>query len=275
MRRLAIAVLLVAAVSAADEVDEEGCADHPKLKRLAGFRLSSCTVNEASSYDFTVAAEKTEPKEGRFWDLGYALKSSAKQPTVSSVVKGLEERVRKLGGKRVFQASEGDGATVSFWTPLGATQRWIQLEVADKGESFSLKIVEVAAPEQKVERTTAELKSALSGEEPVALYGIVFEPEKDRLKPESQPLLAQLVALLRENPGVSIAIEGHVHGGGGPTLNQFLAQRRADAVKKHLVGQGIAAERVETKGVGEGGAVQSRGADDGAVQRWWLELRRL
>ncbi len=190
-------------------------------------------------------------------------------------MKTLEDRVRALGGKRVYVAHEADGATASFRTPLGKSERWIQLEVAQSAERFSLKIVEVVAPEQKVERTAAELKSALSLDEPVALYGIVFEPEKDALKPESQPLLAELTALLKGNPGVSILLEGHVHGGGGPMLNQFLAQRRADAVKKHLLGQGVAAERVETRGVGEGGAVQTAGADDGAVQRWWLEVRRL
>lgn len=274
MRVLALTLLLISASSAAEDADEEGCADHPKLKRPPGYRLASCTTNEASSYEFATGPAQAATKEGRFWDLGYAFKDGAKPPTVAGVVKGVEERVRKLGGKKVFQALEDGAATVSFSMPLGHSQRWLQLEVAPGAEAVGFKIIEVEAAAPKVERTADELKAALGGGEPVPLYGIVFEPEKDRLKPESHALLAEVRALLQTNAGVTLAIEGHVHGGGGPRLNQLLAERRAEAVKKYLVGQGVDAERLETKGCGEGGALQGKGVDDGTVQRWWLELTR-
>jgi OmpA-OmpF porin, OOP family len=48
-----------------------------------------------------------------------------------------------------------------------------------------------------------------------------------------------------------IEVRGYTDRLGSPSYNQELSQRRADAVKALLVGQGIPAERIDARGLGE------------------------
>ena len=49
---------------------------------------------------------------------------------------------------------------------------------------------------------------------------------------------------------VRVRIEGHTDSSGGRAVNQTLSQRRAQAVADYLIGQGVAAGRLEVRGYG-------------------------
>ncbi|MGF1533835.1 MAG: OmpA family protein [Bernardetiaceae bacterium] len=63
--------------------------------------------------------------------------------------------------------------------------------------------------------------------------------------------LGSVVKFMKDYPKARIRIEAHTDERGGDAYNQGLSERRAKAVKDYLVGQGIAADRLESIGYGE------------------------
>lgn len=80
---------------------------------------------------------------------------------------------------------------------------------------------------------------------------VLFDFDKAVLKPEGRVVADEVVAGLKAHPNNTIVVEGHTDNVGSDEYNMGLGQRRADAVKRYLVEQGIAPERIETKSFGE------------------------
>ncbi len=80
---------------------------------------------------------------------------------------------------------------------------------------------------------------------------IYFESGKATLKPESYPVLDQIVELLKENPNVIVEIQGHTDDIGSEAFNLKLSQKRAEAVRQYLIDHGIEPDRLIAKGYGE------------------------
>jgi outer membrane protein OmpA-like peptidoglycan-associated protein len=86
---------------------------------------------------------------------------------------------------------------------------------------------------------------------PATLYGIRFDLDSDRLRPDSDPTLNALLEALKGHPDWHIAIEGHTDSQGSDSYNLDLSTRRAQAVKNWLAEHGIDAARLRTSGKGE------------------------
>ncbi|MDR1866297.1 MAG: OmpA family protein [Bacteroidales bacterium] len=66
------------------------------------------------------------------------------------------------------------------------------------------------------------------------------------LSPESRRQLDEKVALLKKYPKLRVICEGHTDNSGTHAQNLTVGQRRAEAVKRYLVSQGIPASRIQT-----------------------------
>ena len=77
-----------------------------------------------------------------------------------------------------------------------------------------------------------------------------FETAKATIKPDSFAMLTEIADVLKANPQMQIRIEGHTDIRGGLKYNMRLSQNRADSVKQFLVGQGVDAARMESRGFG-------------------------
>ena len=84
----------------------------------------------------------------------------------------------------------------------------------------------------------------------IKLNHIYFETSKYDLLPESYYELDKVVKLLKENPKMKIEIEGHTDNQGNAEKNMILSQNRAKAVMDYVVGKGIVADRITSKGYG-------------------------
>lgn len=99
----------------------------------------------------------------------------------------------------------------------------------------------------------AEAAAATAAPQPPSLsLAIPFELNSARLRPESGPLLGDLVAAmlspeLREH---RFLIEGHTDASGHPAANQRLSLQRAQEVRLYLVTLGVAPERLRAVGRG-------------------------
>ncbi|CAN5280048.1 hypothetical protein BH20GEM2_BH20GEM2_13650 [soil metagenome] len=110
----------------------------------------------------------------------------------------------------------------------------------------------------------------------VATRGILFDTGSDRIQPESTPTLKQIGEMLKQHSALRLAIEGHTDAVGDDAANQALSEKRAAAVKQHLVANyGVDAARLEAKGMGESKPMASNDTAEGKQQNRRVELVRL
>ena len=74
------------------------------------------------------------------------------------------------------------------------------------------------------------------------VVAITFEAKRARLTDQTKTALSPVLAMMRKHKVVRIRVVGHLEAPGGDDL----ARRRADAVKWHLIDQGVAEDRIES-----------------------------
>ena len=72
-----------------------------------------------------------------------------------------------------------------------------------------------------------------------------------KLNTDSKLEVEKLVRLLIENPELKVEIRSHTDARGNKKYNQWLSQKRANEVVRHLVSNGIQSSRLKAVGVGE------------------------
>jgi len=118
-----------------------------------------------------------------------------------------------------------------------------------------------------------KLYDAIAAEGRVATQGIYFDTGSDVIRPESTPTLREIAAMLKEHGDLKLTIEGHTDNVGGAEANRALSEKRAAAVKAHLVtSEGIDASRLETKGMGDTKPAVPNTTPEGRQQNRRVEL---
>jgi outer membrane protein OmpA-like peptidoglycan-associated protein len=79
------------------------------------------------------------------------------------------------------------------------------------------------------------METQISSTGRVALYGILFDFNKDTVKPESDPTLDQISTLLKSEPSLKLLVVGHTDNVGEFEFNRDLSTRRANAIVQALV----------------------------------------
>lgn len=92
---------------------------------------------------------------------------------------------------------------------------------------------------------------------------VEFQPSRAVLTPRGKAALDQLAAVLAQTPGVPVEIGGHTDARGSETGNQRLSQRRAEACRAYLMTQGVAGQRLTSKGYGEAKPVADNQTEEG------------
>ncbi len=90
----------------------------------------------------------------------------------------------------------------------------------------------------------------LEAGKPVVLDQVLFEQSKYVLLPGSYAELDKLVNTLKKYPAMHILVAGHTENVGDLRLNQALSENRALVVTNYLIRNGIAENRIETRGYG-------------------------
>lgn len=104
----------------------------------------------------------------------------------------------------------------------------------------------------KITTAASDTRSKLITEGKLITYGIYFDVNSDKVKPESNGTLNDIAKVLKETPNMNIKIVGHTDSDGDDTKNFELSQRRAISVKNALSNNfGITADRFQTDGAGE------------------------
>lgn len=78
-----------------------------------------------------------------------------------------------------------------------------------------------------------------------------FDFDKSELRPEGMAALRENIEILKDNPKALVRVAGYTSMSGTEEYNQRLSERRAAAVEKFLVAEGIKPGRITTIGFGE------------------------
>jgi peptidoglycan-associated lipoprotein len=112
-----------------------------------------------------------------------------------------------------------------------------------------------------------------AGETPEALLGrtvVYFDFDSSAIRAEYSEMLAAHAAYLAENSRANARLEGHTDERGSREYNIGLGERRAQAVRRALMLQGVAAGQISTVSYGE-----ERPAVTGSDEEAWAMNRRV
>ena len=99
-----------------------------------------------------------------------------------------------------------------------------------------------------------------------------YDTASNALTPESMPTVNTLVLILKAYPNVQGRVVGYTDNQGDPAANKTLSDARAATVKKEMVTQGIAADRIVTAGMGEADPIADNATEDGRAKNRRTEL---
>lgn len=86
---------------------------------------------------------------------------------------------------------------------------------------------------------------------PSVVENIFYDYDKADLRPESKTALNELIAVLHDNPNVTIEMASHTDRWGSDAYNINLSERRAKSVVYYLVENGISRDRLQPHGYGK------------------------
>jgi len=225
--------------------DRKGSSDHPLITRMPDFWIAVYQESEYESHSFRDSSDLETEVEGRYFHIEYRLKQGAKSPGRLMILKNYENALKTIGSepwirkeKTLYAKVEDEGREV-----------WIEVQALDS--LYRLTIVERELMEQKVTVNPDALFGDIAATGHAVLYGIYFDHDSARIKPESGTDLEAIAEMLKTNSSLKLYVVGHTDMTGDYDYNLGLSLRRAEAVVKVLVDEyGIAAERLTGKGAG-------------------------
>jgi outer membrane protein OmpA-like peptidoglycan-associated protein len=153
---------------------------------------------------------------------------------------------------------------------------WFEAYVREnREETYFLTVVEKQSLEVKAALLpAAEMKRELDARGHVALY-INFDFDKADIRPDSLPIIDEIVKLQKNNPSLRLTVEGHTDNVGAPDYNRRLSDARAHSVTAALTARGIEAGRLKAVGFGQDKPIADNGTDDGRAKNRRVELVKM
>ena len=264
-------LLVAGPARAQDELKE--C---PYFTAMPSYELTGSDDKEFDAHRFFNGGEFVNV-EGKLWSKYYELKEGATQASELQILRNYANALRAIGGT-VFISGTCEGskcedyegrAFVSGKASKAGKEVWLELVPHNSGADYQMTVVERQAMKQDV--TASGLLAALNAEGHVALY-INFDTNKADIKPDSRPIIDQVAAMLRENPGLSLSVEGHTDATGSPERNRPLSEQRAKAVVAALVAAGIDGARLSAVGYGQEKPLADNSTEEGRAKNRRVEL---
>lgn len=101
---------------------------------------------------------------------------------------------------------------------------------------------------------------------------ILFETGKADLKTTAKTNLAEMANIMKNYPENVLTINGYTDSTGSAQINETLSQKRAEAVKKQLVTNGLPETVISTVGMGPANPVGDNSTTDGRKQNRRVEI---
>lgn len=249
--------------------DAPGCKDSPMFNRMPNMVIGECSSN-FDELEIPMSEDNKVTKEGTKTTIQYNYSlEEATAPSFFQIVKNFENAILKTGGKRVYYDKNAGAATL--FTKSAGKDIWVVLRDfgGTKKGNFELSILEIEAMKQDISANI--MLDSLKQTGSITLY-INFETGKSAIKPESQPIIDQMVEMLKTDATIKISIEGHTDNVGTAAANLALSQNRAKAVMDAIIAKGIDKGRLSSKGWGQTKPVADNNTEDGKARNRRVEI---
>ena len=236
---------------------------------------------------------KMIPVEGRLKTM-YATGEGA---SFFEVQKTYERMIKNLGGVTVFEGTGKDMADKNieykdvrhhdthltedekigvYMVRTPSRQIWVEVwQPAFVESNYFLTVVEKQDMALRAGLIPAEqMKQALESQGHV-MIPVLFDTDKTDIKPESGPLIAEVIKLMQQNPSLKLRIEGHTDTQGTPANNVTLSDGRAKSVMLALLKAGIDPKRLQAQGFGQSRPVADNATDEGRARNRRVELVKI
>jgi outer membrane protein OmpA-like peptidoglycan-associated protein len=274
---LLFSMALAPALAKQDPADVQGSRDHPLLTRYPNSHITEYTKNY-DAIEFTVgggargSSPRKEKVEGEATRLQYFHSKAEGQPSPLQVVRNYQGAMKAIGGEVLWERIDGATAESTLRVTTGGKEYWVQVAAdvfSAPTQSYRLVIVERAAMAQVV--SANKMLEELNAKGFVTLY-INFDTNKWDLKAEAQPTIAEIARLMKAQPAIRLSVEGHTDNVGLASANKTLSENRARSVMNAIVGQGIAAARLASKGFGQENPIADNRTEEGRAKNRRVEL---
>ncbi|MEO7047109.1 MAG: OmpA family protein [Ferruginibacter sp.] len=125
--------------------------------------------------------------------------------------------------------------------------------------------IQTDIPGAKVERVEEGIKVEFNEK-------ILFDFSKSDIGDAAKVNLNKLVTVLNKYPNTNIEVQGHTDSRGTDEYNMGLSERRASTVANYLIANGIASNRITTKGYGESAPAYTNDTPEGMAQNRRVEF---
>lgn len=280
-RLIPLALLCVACLAAPvaaqeENADAEGCKDSPLLTRFPGCKLTDCESKEFDAAKLWVGKWKDDDTHQTSLEGVLERASYSCGPKVSplQISRNVEAALKKAGFTIVYSGSGDNGNPV---VTARKGPQWIQAQTNEGGgeTDYETKTVLVEEMKQEMEADASTMAAEIEKTGSVAVYGINFETGKATLTPDSENVLQEVLALMKQQPAWRFEVQGHTDNVGTKAANQTLSDQRAGAVVAWLVKSGVEKERLTSKGYGDTQPVAPNATEDGRAKNRRVELKKV
>jgi OmpA-OmpF porin, OOP family len=276
----------------------------PFFKALEGLTTTFTESERNINFDRThmIAGNKVVAIEGRIARDRFRLAGGEeRQYTAIEFQRNYENAIRDLGGVRISQSQYTKEVLDAFggFYKVGehfhgacqddiygcenhtylirqaGKEYWILVSSGGDPLHGNVTVLEREGMKQSLGFLDASaMKKAIDAGGRVALY-INFDLDKASLRPDAQPVVAEIHKLLNGDPGLKLSIEGHTDNTGTAAHNLELSSARARSVLGALVGLGIDPARLQSKGFGQDKPLTDNTTEDNRARNRRVELVKL
>ncbi len=173
-----------------------------------------------------------------------------------------------LGGVKSKQQAVLERGTYDIRATIGAAEGWLRTAALSGQPHLSIAVKKPTV--QTLTAGASPLKACR-----IEVYGVNFDFNKAKLRPESDPVLHEVLALFTGTPSFSAEVSGHTDNVGTPAYNLKLSDARASAVNTWLVSHGVDGSRVASRGYGDTQPLVPNTTDENRFKNRRVELRRM
>lgn len=254
--------------------DAPGCSDPAMFpKRMPNYSIASCKKGSDAVTLLWPGGKKS--LMGLVTQLTYKVPNMADAATPKYIASNYANAVSSIGGTLLDDPSRstlGDRMTAQI--DVNGQMVWVQLSsespvVQGKWQTYKLVVVQPDGAAQII--SAKKMLDDLDKDGFVALY-INFDTGLWTLKPDSQGLIEEVVALLRNQPNLLVSIDGHTDNVGDANSNQTLSEKRAKALLDAVVARGIEPKRLKSQGFGQSRPIADNRSEEGRAKNRRVEL---
>jgi len=275
--KLWIFIIVLLLVPAAVQAQESEFKDTPWFSGMPNYLIYDAEETEFDAYNF-FNGKNCSKVEGKKFKRTYSLKEDAQKSSVIQIIRNYANAIKNNGGTVIYEGmpqnaecADNNGLNMVVGKAVrDGNELWVEV-VTLGGDEYYLTIVLKELMKQDV--TASNMFEALNRDGHISLY-INFDFGKSIIREESNPIIEQIVQMMKSNADLKIGVEGHTDNVGSPASNKTLSEARAKSVVSAIVGQGISSDRLSPAGYGQEKPIADNNTEEGRAKNRRVELVR-